>query len=108
MADKAPRVQQFHAATLEALAELVAATGVERPSDLRPHHLHHRISAVETRAIDRSYPFLIKNELIEAPEQTPYDVWWKAADPDSFAPSHDLEPARRREFTGTDQAREAF
>jgi glutamate synthase domain-containing protein 2 len=103
IADKAPRVHQFHAATMAALAELVAAAGVTSPDELRPHLLHHRISAIETRSIDRIYPFLARNELIEAPDETPYEGWWQVADPDSFAPRHDVETDRRRGFAQAEQ-----
>lgn len=93
--DKAPRVQRFHEATMDTLNEIVAAAGCDHPDELRPHHLHHRLSAVETRAIDRIYPFLDPGELIDAPEDTPYTDWWRAADPDSFDIRHDVRRARR-------------
>jgi glutamate synthase domain-containing protein 2 len=43
--DKAPRVHQFHAATLEALNELVAAAGLSHPSELRAEHFSRRVSS---------------------------------------------------------------
>ena len=93
--DKAPRVQRFHEATMKTLNEIVAAAGCGHPGELRPHHLHHRLSAAETRAIDRIYPFLEPDELIDTPDDTPYADWWHAADPDSFDTRHGVEQARR-------------
>jgi glutamate synthase domain-containing protein 2 len=40
--DKAKRVEHFHARTLEALAEILAAAGLSHPSDLEPSHLWQR------------------------------------------------------------------
>ncbi len=42
VADKAERVQSFHHETVKALAELVAAVGLNHPSELRPHHFMRR------------------------------------------------------------------
>ena len=42
--DKAERVAHFHENTLKALAELIAAVGLQHPSELRPHHVVRRLS----------------------------------------------------------------
>ena len=101
--DKAPRVRRFHETTMTTLTEIVAAAGCDSPAELRPHHLHHRLSAVETRAIDRIYPFLEENELVDAPGDTPYADWWRAADPDSFDIRHDVMQARRARSRKSDK-----
>ncbi|MFT5449894.1 MAG: glutamate synthase domain-containing protein 2 [Gammaproteobacteria bacterium] len=93
---QAVRAARFHTKTLEALADIVAATGLEHPADLRPHHLIHRIGSTDSRAFDRVYKFLPENALIEAPDETPYADWWHAADPDSFRPRVDIASVRNK------------
>lgn len=84
--DKAERVRRFQSRTVHALAELVAAAGLDHPSDLEPRHLLHRRSPNEIVPMDRLYPFLTPGALIDAPDATPYASEWAAADPASFAP----------------------
>jgi len=88
--DKAERVTRFHNNTLGTLNEMVAAAGLNHPNELQPYHLHHRTTAVELKAIDRLFPFLRENELIEDADGSAYATWWRAADPDSFAPQTDV------------------
>lgn len=87
---KADRVWRFHDNTLATLAEMVAAAGLHHPSEFEPHHLHHRTNTVEIRTIDRLFPYLRENELIDDPDGSPYATWWRAADPDSFAPQTNI------------------
>lgn len=42
--NKATRVAQFHRSTVKALTEVVAAAGLEHPSQFRPHHSFMRVS----------------------------------------------------------------
>ncbi|MEN2976890.1 FMN-binding glutamate synthase family protein [Tistrella bauzanensis] len=84
--DKAERVRRYQARTVHALADLVAAAGLDHPDQLEPRHLLHRRSPNEIVPIDRLYPFLKPGVLIEAPDATPYAADWAAADPASFAP----------------------
>ncbi|ANJ66464.1 glutamate synthase [Halothiobacillus diazotrophicus] len=90
------RAANFHAKTLEALAEMTAAAGLRHPGDLQPHHVFHRINAQQSRPVDRVWQFVPENALIDAPEDTPYAHWWAAADPGSFAPAIDLDLVRNR------------
>ncbi|WP_102222994.1 FMN-binding glutamate synthase family protein [Acidimangrovimonas sediminis] len=88
------RAARFHGKTLDALADIVAAAGVTHPTDLQPHHIVHRVGVTQAKPIDTIYPFLPEGILLEAPEDTIYADWWRAADPDSFAPRIVLERAR--------------
>ncbi|MEM7441862.1 MAG: glutamate synthase-related protein [Pseudomonadota bacterium] len=92
--DKAERVRRFHDNTLGTLTEMVAAAGLNHPNELQPHHLYHRVTSVELRSIDRLFPFLGENELIDDPDSTPYATWWRAASPDSFAAQTDVTADR--------------
>src|SRR3546814_4619495 len=48
--DKAERVFNYHRNTLLALAEMIAAAGLEHPGQLGPHHLVRRVSLTEIRS----------------------------------------------------------
>ena len=45
---KAERVQNFHAHTLEALQELMEASGLQTPHDFTPRHVMRRVSETQT------------------------------------------------------------
>jgi hypothetical protein len=92
--DKAERVRRFHASTLKALAELVAAAGLAHPDDLRPHHVYHRVSPVEVRTMDKVYTFLEPGALLDAPDETEFAAHWRAASADSFAQTAQVGPAK--------------
>ena len=87
-ADKAVRVRDFHRNTLHALAQMLAAAGLERPAALRPHHLQRRVSARQVVPFSQLYHFLSPGELLREghrPEE-PFASAWLHAQPDSFLP----------------------
>ncbi len=84
--DKAQRVANFHAATLEALAELVAAAGLSHPSEIRPEHFSRRVSALDVRRYDALYPVLAPGALLRGTEDPRFRTAWAEADTNSFAP----------------------
>ncbi|MFG1426973.1 FMN-binding glutamate synthase family protein [Roseixanthobacter glucoisosaccharinicivorans] len=92
--EKAQRVASFQHHTVEALADLVAAAGLNHPNELLPHHIWHRVTPVQVQPLDRLYPFLSTGVLNDAPEDTPYAAEWRAADADSFAPRATVGPRR--------------
>jgi len=92
--DKAPRVASFHANTLHALAELLAAAGLQHPNDLRPHHIAKRISSSEIRLLSALFPELAPGELLEGKfRHTILAAGWAMAQADSFQPVRDLTSA---------------
>ena len=92
--DKAQRVANYHGNTLKALAELLAAAGVEHPGDLRPHHIVRRISASRVSVLSALFPDLAKGELLEGKySQTIFRVTWPMAQAESFAPLYSLSAA---------------
>lgn len=93
--EKAEQVARFHRKTVAAAVQVASAAGLKHIHDLEPHHLFHRISPTAARTADQIYPFVAKNQLIDAPDETPYTLWWKAADPDSFAISPAVGEAHR-------------
>jgi len=84
VADKAPRVAGFHAQTVEAALELVGAAGLDAPADLRPWHVHRRISPHEVRHYGELYSYLAPNDLLGASLPASYARAWNAASPDTF------------------------
>jgi len=62
--DKAERVYNFHRLTLRALADMLAAAGLDHPDDLGPQHLVRRVSATEIKQFDQLHTFLQPSELL--------------------------------------------
>ncbi len=84
VADKAPRVERFHAATLGALREIVVAMGLDDPWQIRPFHVHQRLNSARSNPTDRIYHFIEPGALLADPEATPYARYWAMARADSF------------------------
>ena len=85
--DKWVRVKNFHAATLGALAELVAAAGIDHPREFTPAHLSRRISAREVVTYDALYPTLQEGELLDGTDDPRFRDAWKRASASSFRPA---------------------
>ena len=62
--NKANRVANYHKETIESLAEMIGALGLNSAEDLRPWHLMHRVSANETRHYGELYKFLRDGDLL--------------------------------------------
>ncbi len=81
---KARRVANFHKATVEALAELVAAAGLSSPGDLSPEHLYRRVSQQEYVTFAELYPSLQNGELLSGSNNKRYRDPWMAASAETF------------------------
>ena len=83
--DKAERVLNFHRNTLRALSEMIAAAGLEHPSQIRPHHLVRRVGGAEVRLFSQLHVFLEPGELLGGKsERDFYAHAWSLGRPDSF------------------------
>jgi len=82
--EKWVRVKNFHAATLHALAEIVAAAGLDHPSEFMPAHFSRRVSARDVVTFDELYPTLRPGELIAGTDDPRFRDAWKLASPSSF------------------------
>ena len=83
--DKATRVYNFHRNTLRALAEMLAAAGLEHPAQLDARHLVRRVSATEIKLFSQQHVFLKPGELLDGPiESEFYQRMWAMARSDSF------------------------
>lgn len=83
--DKAERVKNFHAATVEALAELIAAAGLSHPSELRPHHIYRRVSPHKVETFDQLYRPLAPGDLLRGTEHASFAEPWRRANAATFA-----------------------
>ena len=83
---KIDRVYNYHHSTLIALAELLAAAGLEHPQELRPIHFSQRVTTTEVRTFVDLYPALQPGELINGTDDARYRDAWRMAQPESFAP----------------------
>ncbi|WP_338849667.1 FMN-binding glutamate synthase family protein [Massilia sp. W12] len=86
--DKIERVYHFHQNTLKALRELVAAAGLNHPSELRPHHLVRRISSSQVRLAANLLPYIKPGQLLDAAQlaELPpvFQYYWPLAQAGSF------------------------
>ncbi len=85
--DKAMRVVNFHHHTVRALGEMVAAAGLDHPTELCPRNICYRLSPTTVRTADRIFEFLQPGELLEGTDKTGYREFWKMATADNFNPA---------------------
>lgn len=64
VSSKRKRVLAYHEETVESVAHLLGAVGLERSEDLRPWHVMRRISAFETQHYGEIYNYLQPGELL--------------------------------------------
>jgi len=82
--DKAERVYNFHRATLQSLAELVAAAGLEHPQEFAPAHFSRRVSPHEVTSFADLFPPLQPGELIAGSGDKRYEIAWAMASAKEF------------------------
>jgi glutamate synthase domain-containing protein 2 len=82
---KTDRVYNYHRATLHALAELLAAAGLDHPQQVRPIHFSKRTSTTEVQSFARLYPSLRPGELIDGTSDQRFREAWAMARADTFS-----------------------
>jgi glutamate synthase domain-containing protein 2 len=83
--EKAKRVARYHADTIHAFRELIAANGLDAPADIRPRNVLRRVDAVTIKTFDDVYEYLPIGCLLDPATIPP--AWrdtWTRAHPDSF------------------------
>jgi glutamate synthase domain-containing protein 2 len=83
---KAERVAQFHKETVKALAELVAAAGLDHPRQLEPHHFMHRAAPDRVVTFAELYHPLKPGELLLGTSDSRFENAWAIATAESFSP----------------------
>ncbi|NOX85337.1 MAG: FMN-binding glutamate synthase family protein [Chlorobi bacterium] len=56
--DKSLRVFNYHHETLHSFAEMIAAAGFSKPSDIRREHINRRVSATQIMNYGQLYPYV--------------------------------------------------
>src|SRR6202045_3917453 len=82
--DKAERVFNFQRATIEALAELVAAAGLDHPTQFSPAYFSRRVSPHEVKSFAELYPSLSPGELIAGTSDRRFETAWAMASAKEF------------------------
>jgi glutamate synthase domain-containing protein 2 len=82
---KADRVRNFHRQTLESVQEMLQATGLSSPSDLRLNHIMRRVSEHEVQNLS-DLILSVKGGALLDPQDLEglFAKYWQAASPDSF------------------------
>ncbi|MEE4732267.1 FMN-binding glutamate synthase family protein [Pseudomonas alliivorans] len=89
--DKAERVYNFHRNTLKGLAEMLAAAGLDHPSQLEAKHLVRRMSATEIKLFSQTHVFLQPGQLLNGVQDDSfYSRMWRMARADSFEPADEV------------------
>ena len=91
--DKAERVASFHRETIKALAELVAAAGLDHPKQLGPQHFMRRSHEGRIMTFAEQYQFLKPGELLQGAPGTSFAISWAVARSDGFSPLDPLNLA---------------
>ena len=85
--DKATRVRGFHENSLHAFKELLQAAGLERPDQLRAHHIVRRVSSYQVQLLSELLDYLEPGDLTHGRLRFPvFEKLWPLAHADSFAP----------------------
>ena len=82
--DKAQRVCNFHKETVEALGEMVAAAGLDHPSQLSPEHFFRRASPDYVVNFREQYPPLAPGELLAGTDNPRFAKPWRMARAETF------------------------
>ena len=82
--DKAERVYQYHKNTIAALAQVVAAAGLEHPDELGPEHVSRRVAPTDVRAYSKIYDYLEPGALLEGRCDDRWKEWWKCSQASTF------------------------
>lgn len=82
--DKSERVARYHGETVKSFFEILAATGLRHPADLKPWFIMRRVSATEIRNFSEIYPPLEPGALLASRVSGSLARAWDAARADRF------------------------
>lgn len=85
VADKAVRVRNFHQNTVQGLAEMTAACGLDHPNEFRPEQVFERVAQNEVRPLSVIYDFFQEGQLLSGDAGPVLQHAWDAASESSFA-----------------------
>jgi glutamate synthase domain-containing protein 2 len=82
--DKSQRVFNFHRNTMDDLAQVIAACGLEHPRELSPKLLCHRTSALHHKSYYELFEWCTPNMYYEDKKDCGYTKMWNMASSESF------------------------
>jgi glutamate synthase domain-containing protein 2 len=85
--DKAERVASFHRETVKALAEIIAAAGLNHPHELGPHHFMQRAAPDRSVSFAEMYPIAPARSLLKGNAPPELLAAWNIASAETFAPT---------------------
>ena len=86
ISDKAERVANFQAKTLDSLHDIVVACGLDTPDDFTPRHLRQWKNNAEMIPWSEIVHEVEPGQLLHDPDATAFAEYWRMADPDTFKP----------------------
>jgi glutamate synthase domain-containing protein 2 len=86
VSDKAERVRNFHKNTVRSFVDLIAASGLAAPNELRPWHILRRTTPTESKHYGEMYDYLDQGELLKDVLPKDYERAWSQAQASSFDP----------------------
>ncbi len=82
--DKKQRVYHFHRNTVKSFSDILGAAGIARPEELRPWHIHRRVSPTEVKHYGEIYDYVEAGSLLSGPAPKCMADAWRAARTDRF------------------------
>ena len=72
---------------VQALADLIAAAGLDHPHEFQPEHFSRRVNVHKSMTFAELYPALERGELISGSRDEIWRKVWDMARANSFAPT---------------------
>jgi glutamate synthase domain-containing protein 2 len=85
--DKAERAHRFHHNTVQGLAEMTAACGLEHPNQFLPRHLYERDEVHGVRRFDQIYHYYEPGQLLDGHAGPNLQIFWDEASSKTFQPA---------------------
>lgn len=86
VADKAQRVHNYHRNTVHALAEMIAAMGLDHTSELRPYHAVRRVTQFQALSFAEIYDWAEPGQFLDGTANPRFQAFWDRASAESFRP----------------------
>ena len=85
VADKAERVERYHAGTVQGFLEFLAAMGLRHPREIGPDHVFRRVSDTKVCRLSEMYDFAAEGQMLqEDGVPAEWSQEWRAAHPDRW------------------------
>jgi len=84
--DKAERVHNYHRNTVHALAEMIAAMGLDHTSEISPYHVVRRVTEFQALALNEIYDIIQPGQLVGGTANARFQGFWDQASAESSRP----------------------